>query len=391
MYELLMIPQTRCISDNNGGMAGVWGNFANTDGYDGVLRTSIDSVAHKELMWRTYRSDAFFPCRDKADTDPGGWNVDGGNLKNWGSIDEAVTYVEPDEGLRVNPYTDITNIMVGAFANMPCDWWSAGTNYVNEGDKDYMKPDSTEFRKDDLFGWSMEWKSVDAFSKYWMKAFRDYEPNELYYADAWKNVFDNSENVLDWNTGEVIYRPDSVEIGEIDSVMDSMTSVDRKFLYGYLKSCFANTHQLFLVFVRAESAAGGGGAGSGARAVALVYRDPKAPEKSSGKGEDNARLYLKVDGETEDANSWHLDERKHPPHRCHVLFYHQLDCFLYPQPANHCSSSINLPHRPSNSLKRTRIRLRFALRLSNLLLLSVPFYILPIMLIQYFLNILRPH
>ena len=69
----------------------------------------------------------------------------------------------------------------------------------------------------------------------------------------------------------------------------------------------------------------GGGAGSGARAVALVWRDPKAPEKASGRGEDNAQLYMKVEDEDEDVNSWHLRERKHPPHRCRVLFYHQLD------------------------------------------------------------------
>ena len=49
-------------------------------------------------------------------------------------------------GLRVNPYTDITNVMFGAFANMPRDWWAAGTNWVDDSEKDYMKAESTDFK-----------------------------------------------------------------------------------------------------------------------------------------------------------------------------------------------------------------------------------------------------
>ena len=116
-----------------------------------------------------------------------------------------------------------------------------------------------------------------------------------------------------------------------------MTFADRKFLYGYLKGCFANTAQLFLVFVRAESAAGGGGAGSGARAVALVWRDPAAPSAPDGSyrkadggseaptyGKDNAQKYLNVaSGRSEE--TWRLNARRYPPHKMRVLFYHQLD------------------------------------------------------------------
>lgn len=330
MYELLMIPQTRCISDSEGGVVGVWGNFANYEAYDGVLRTQRSTVAHKELMWRTYRSNAFFPREKNGIDDPGAWNPNGGNLNNWGRIDDFVAYVEPENGLRVNPYTDITNIMMGAFANMPCDWWSAGTNFVNEPNKNYMDPENQKFKEENLFTWSTEWKPTYNFAAYWMHAFREKDGDNLYRADDWKIVFDDVENVIDWSTGEILYRPSDVDVGVIENDIGlkkngGMTSVDRKFLYGYLKGCFANTHQLFLVFVRAESAAGGGGAGSGARAVALVWRDPRAPEKASGRGDDNARLYMKVEDDGEDINSWRLEKREHPPHRCRVLFYHQLD------------------------------------------------------------------
>jgi hypothetical protein len=112
-----------------------------------------------------------------------------------------------------------------------------------------------------------------------------------------------------------------------DILQTDLTLADRKFLYGYLKGCFANTHQLFLLFVRAESAAGCGGAGSGARAVALVWRDPNAPVGSNpatGVGQDNAGIYLNLqNGMNEEA--WRFNQRRYPPHKMRVLFYKQLD------------------------------------------------------------------
>jgi hypothetical protein len=110
--------------------------------------------------------------------------------------------------------------------------------------------------------------------------------------------------------------------------MDRRSVADRKFLYGYLKGCFANTHQLFLIFVRAETSAGGGGAGSGARAVALVWRDPNAPlyqnNGTTSRGQDNANIYLNVNSGLNE-ESWRLNSRKYPPHKTRILFYHQLD------------------------------------------------------------------
>lgn len=331
MYEWLMIPQTRSFISNVGG-SGVWGVFAQDYAeYDGIERTSKDNVAHRKIMWRTYRSDAFFPVRAKGD--PGDWDSDGNNLKHWGSIDD-IAFVESDNGLRVNPYTDITNIMMGAFANMPYDWWSAGTNYVNDSDKDYMDPEKRKFKKEYLFDWSTEWSPTYNFAKFWMSAFRERNKENMDRADEWKRIFDDSENVVDWSTGEIVYRPDSVQISDIEEEIGLkkdggvMSSVDRKFLYAYLKGCFENTHQLFLVFVRAESAAGGGGAGSGARAVALVYRDPNAPKNDAGSGgesADNASKYLAMDSDGDSEESWRSKPRDYPPHKTRILFYHQLD------------------------------------------------------------------
>jgi hypothetical protein len=134
-----------------------------------------------------------------------------------------------------------------------------------------------------------------------------------------------SMDILDWFTGEVRDNQSDNFAADVQGILQNdLTLADRKFMYGYLKRCFANNHQLFLLFVRAESAAGGGGAGSGARAVALVWRDPTAPREATGRGHDNASKYLNLQNGINE-ESWRLNERKYPPHRMRVLFYHQLD------------------------------------------------------------------
>lgn len=316
MYEWMLIPQVRSLTTS---VKPEWGAFENssTSDYDGSMRTAANNVLHRDLMWRTYRSEAF------------------GYDSGWGSID-GLPFDEAENGLRVNPYTDITNVMLGAFANMPRDWWSAGTNHLANG-KNYMN--GTTFTPDYLFDWSCTYDDVYRMTAYWMRAFRrgdnPAEREKMFGADGWRNVLDDAWN---WREGRVNYSVPDVTVADIEGILqDDMTLADRKFLYGYLKGCFANTAQLFLVFVRAESAAGGGGAGSGARAVALVWRDPNPPMDNSGQyktatggseaptyGKDNAQKYLHVSsGRSEE--SWRLNERNYPPHKMRVLFYHQLD------------------------------------------------------------------
>ena len=305
MYEWLMVPQVRSITTTDNPE---WGAFEGGGGYDGVVRTAAENVLHRNLMWRTYRSDAF--------------GVDSG----WGSVD-AIPFDEPSNGIRVNPYTDVTNIMFGAFANMPRDWWAASTN-KNANGKNYMDAASGSFKDDYLFDWSCEYKGVYSMASYWMGAFREKDRTTLHRADDWYKVFEDS---VDWYDGDLLYRPEGVDVATVESILkDEMFFVDRKYLYGYLKGCFANTSQLFLLFVRAESAAGGGGAGSGARAVALVWRDPTAPAENgavpAGTGQDNAGKYLNVYGASgQSEETWRLNARRHPPHKMRVLFYHQLD------------------------------------------------------------------
>ena len=354
MYEVMMIPQTHSINPKDPFLG--WGSLegdANkeTVGYDGKIRNSVGGVANDGLMWRTYKTLAF--CADGEDPDA---------ESNWGYIDRQMSFDEADNGLRVNPYTDNMNIMLGAFANMPCDWWAAGTNYVVSG-KDYMKP-GENFEKANLFKWSYE-KDVAGIANgaynmayFWSNAFkRRFEESDkakrdkLCVTDDWKDIFDDA---FYWYGGEVEekYRgclaldPDrdlsavadsgAIDNSAVDKILKSLTSVDRKFLYGYLKGCFANTSQLFLFFVRAEASIGGA-AGDGARAVALVWRDPNPPTGTNGKlmNRDGNNGSVEVDSTDKatdnsfvyspDVTSWRYDRREFPPHRTRILFYHQFD------------------------------------------------------------------
>jgi len=103
---------------------------------------------------------------------------------------------------------------------------------------------------------------------------------------------------------------------EMNDLMVDLSSVERKFMYGYLKGCFSSTSQLFLIFVRAQPAEGG----SDGRAVALVWRDPNSSFPA-----DNAARYLNTDDPLFAEETWRLKGRTVPPHRTRILFYHQFD------------------------------------------------------------------
>jgi hypothetical protein len=222
-----------------------------------------------------------------------------------------------------------------------------------------MNANSTTFNNTHLFDWSLNYQDVYNMAYYWMGAFRRWDVNPsgkgienqnlgyepFYRSDEWKEVLDEAifwyNGTKDYNIPLITSESPNVNSGILNDtivqpILQEMTLAERKFLYGYLKGCFANNHQLFLIFVRAESAAGGGGAGSGARAVALVWRDPNAPMKNGQfvkadgsteaphYGKDNAQKYLKLeDGMNEE--SWRLNKREYPPHKTRILFYHQLD------------------------------------------------------------------
>ena len=210
-----------------------------------------------------------------------------------------------------------------AFANTPLDWWCAAT----EADTDVGVPSSdrssaANFNRKYAFSpmnsnAKFAWKDLQAVAGNFMDCVRRRVPFKLdsSMSRVWEEVFDGtvydrdgnplrSQTVpqgqyLDWDGEQSWFC--GIQDGARDPDTSELFDVDRKFLYGYWRECFAPQQQLFLIFVRAEPMMMGGGAAGrtppqlGARAVALVWRDPY------GTGEN-----LK-------------------PHRTRVLFYRQFD------------------------------------------------------------------
>lgn len=258
-------------------------------GFDGRIRTGFQGAPSAAAMWRTF-----------------------GSTKQ--SLDEIreMKVISGAKGFRINPNTRDLEIMMAALANTPINWWAASTNNVNDAEKEKLVKKSALDKSRTVL-------DLDKNVKYTMCSDGDFmrvkhgkvvngtaEKNTLAelgqrfmqaFAAAgvagkdWGEAFDE----LDWDSDD--------QIAGIDLGI-TLHSVDRKFLYGYWRECFDNRQQLFLVFVRAEPMMmGGGGMGQtppqlGGRAVALVWRDPKAPKNSTS-------------GST--------------PHRTRVLFYRQLD------------------------------------------------------------------
>ena len=258
--------------------------------FNGKIRNVGESLAADRSMWRTYSQ---YPAYG------GSYQISRLDIAN-GS-----------KGFRVNPYTEDPNIMLAALANTPLDWWAASTNFVNDTEKSGWKAKNAVTGEDCI---DIDTANDHAFSEMGSSPVKVKHgkfdqnglaqsgtlaelaqklQNQLRGAGAgWERAFDD----FDWNQDD--------RIGGVDLGV-SLHSVDKKFLHGYWRECFANRQQLFLIFVRAEPMMmGGGGMGQtppqlGARAVALVWRDP-TPTAEDNNGQPR-------------------------PHRTRLLFYRQFD------------------------------------------------------------------
>ena len=280
IYELAFLPRLSNLNGNNGGQNGALQNPE--DGRQ--IFGERGNAANRNLMWSSYR-----PFATKA-----------GDADDF----EGLGFTSTGTGMQINPYTDCTNIMMAAFANTPVDWRMASTNN-NEIELETMK--ASDFNK--KYAWNeygdgaskFKWRDLEAIAGNFIDRICPPERrvgNGGYtkWQTAWRN--------LGW-----MYDPDKPEefCGvQLDDETVDLWGVDRKFLYGFWRDCFAAKQQLFLVFVRAEPLMmGGEGINQsppqlGARAVALVWRDPANPT-------------------TEPARS---DKY---PHRTRVLFYRQFE------------------------------------------------------------------
>ena len=279
-------------------------------------------ILNKACAWRTYPVDRQF-YDDCASTGVGiGRNSDGIQT--------------------VNPYSDDEAILMAAFADTPCDYWTTGRivagakgrgeelsdefqKIVNKmGDKNQTSGDAIKDAKDclknafceknDDSSSRMKSEEVKAITRRFAEAFR------AGGARPWEEVYD----ALPWFDGLDPQNDDSFkEFMGVKLDNCPLFSVDRKFLYSYWRDCFANKQQLFLIFVRAESTAlGGPGEGTpsqqGGRAVALVWREPMSFDD----GSNPHSTYPDSRASQSQRQRYYAGRR---PHRMRVLFYHQFD------------------------------------------------------------------
>lgn len=276
VYELAFIP---AFSDlGRVGSSSVCGDYYTS--FDGIVRDDIagapaDAV-NANMMWSCYQ--LFGNDRD--------------DFENTG-------FVAGGRGVKVNPYSDSTNILMAAFANTPISWRLASTN---NSEVSGLEPGGSMTSKEfnDKYAWndfsggeaSIAWEDLEAVAS----RFRNQVRSEQNWKSAWDQLWRNENYDSNCLCGEELVGDGS-----------PLWSVDKKFFYGFWRECFAARQQLFLIFVRAEPMMmGGEGIGQtppqlGARAVALVWRDPNAVTSSNDEG----------------INGY--------PHRTRVLFYRQLD------------------------------------------------------------------
>lgn len=223
----------------------------------------------------------------------------------------AKLYPSGATGIKINPYSDSTNVLMAAFANTPVDWRCASTNVEFSfarkirGGRGEGIVDVASFNE--KYAWNSYNESA-TFRWYDLEKIAGRFMDEICPPD--KRNSDDSKSIP-WETAwdKLGWYADTNKSSHkfLGATMDAdstpLWSVDRKFLYGFWRDCFDAKQQLFLIFVRAEPLLLGGGSADqlppqlGARAVALVWRDPT----TSGK-----------------ANNGY-------PHRTRLLFYRPLD------------------------------------------------------------------
>lgn len=266
-------------------------SFDKTD-FEEENGSDLGKLPHGNLMWQTYR---LYQQGGAASDDIYGMGLyDGGR------------------GARVNPYSDSQYVTLAALANTPYSWWAASTNNSDKALEDLSAED---FNKEYAFNEGnskakFAWQDLKKVADELRAAMRDKCNGD--WAVGWDNK--------DWAGNS----SDFVGV-TFEGDTDDLYEIDRKFLYGYWRDCFAAKQQLFLVFVRAEPLMMGGGAIGqtppqlGARAVALVWRNPAPGTLGNTVGGAAARLAsYKANNDVDKTDA-------KTPHRTRILFYRQFD------------------------------------------------------------------
>ncbi|MBO5905221.1 MAG: hypothetical protein J6Q84_02240 [Kiritimatiellae bacterium] len=303
IYELAFLPRTKILMNNGDKTPREMSEEASTvnNKYKDIVN-SFSETRNQKVAWRTYNpfSGESYSELDRSYNDKKVFN-------DCLAFDlKGLPFINEGNGFKVNPFSDSKNVLTAVFANTPLGWRYASTNEVGN-----VKYDNEADKFNSIYAFSEinQNKSAKVGREDWGKIAQKFideirRENKGTQTNSWENVF--LEN-MDWdNDAENNFL--GIDMSESDV---KFWGVDKKFLYGFWKDCFAVKQQLFLVFVRAEPTMMGSGATGhappqlGGKAVALVWRDPNPltdTSGDSGSGTDRAI-----------------------PHRTRVLFYRQFE------------------------------------------------------------------
>ncbi len=202
------------------------------------------------------------------------------------------TAISPDgtlPGARVNPLSDIPQVLAAAVVSTPVDYYWAGASQLAVG-----APSATTMRNY-VFNDSrvMVPSAWAAFTNGWTKCLINATKNvapALNINTSWKNNLSDlygNQALFGWysngDANKIFDGGYSVSgVPAILAAASPLYEIDRKMLYSFTLDSFSDRQQLFLYIIRAEATVPsfGGTADSGVkslaggRAVALVWRDP---------------------------------------------------------------------------------------------------------------------
>ncbi len=245
-------------------------------------------------------------------------------------------------GARVNPLSDIDEVLEAAIWDTPLDYWVASTN---NGLSEVQRKVLTFTRDNSYFNTTSpndsNWQSFrdkwrDGMEKAMEPGSNPNNPNKIW-----------SRSLADYYGDESYFKWYSITPTDIfgTTVPNKLHEIDRKMLYSFSLDSFSDRQQLFLYFVRAETTVPTfGSAGkvkmqslAGSRAVALVWRDPypRGFVKDNDTNNDNDTMDKKTDWYPDNRNTDFESPWKRYPgssstarhathHDTRVLFFKQL-------------------------------------------------------------------
>ena len=246
--------------------------------------------------------------------------------------------------VRINPLSDLPNVLIGAIDRVPYDYRVAWENM----DEDV--PASVKLTQNyQSYLSAADWQD---FSTNWAAHVMDVvdvgEINQLRWrrriADVYGKWTINSWDSRRWYSGSggemrITFRRDNDVLSDIN-LSKPLYEADRKMLYSFSMDAFSDRQQLFLYVLQAEAMAPGVGSGTrslaGGRAVAVVWRDPYPsfyPQSLNSSNIDPASPYVPITLQKPSPWGWQTGGnpglsgggRHSGYHEQKILFFKQLD------------------------------------------------------------------